>query len=130
MILVGTSKIKSPRSQLFQSRTVIIVCVLSNEREWIVTSGGEAISLEPTPAVATSSVSSGDLAPPNTLLASSHLSPEEISQIAAAVAGIIHPVSTTAQSNPLMSGSQAGILAGSSAPTTSNTSTASAGNSG
>ena len=93
-----------------------------------VTSGGEAIPVEPTPAVATSSVSSGDLAPPNTLPASSRLSPEEISQIAAVVAGIIHPVSTTAPSNPLMSGSQAGVLAGSSAPATSNTSTASAGN--
>ena len=95
-----------------------------------VTSGGKAFSVEPTPAVATSSVSSGDLAPPNTLPASSRLSPEEISQIAAAVAGIIHPASTTAPSNPLMSRNQAGVLAGSSVPTTSNTSTASAGNLG
>ena len=48
----------------------------------------------------------------------------------AMVAGIIHPVSTTAPSNPLMSGSQPSVLAGPSAPATSNTGTASAGNSG
>ena len=81
-----------------------------------------------TAAVMSSSVSSGGLV--LSILASSHLSPEEISQIAAAVVGIIHPVLTMVPPNPLMSGSQASILAGSFASATSNTSVACTWNSG
>ena len=106
-------------------------CLILRARMDTVSTSSETNPTEPTPALVTSSsVPAGGSVLSNTLPASSRLSPEEIAQIAAAVAGIIHPVVTTAPSNPLMSGSQAGVLTGSSASATSNTSAASTGNSG
>ena len=86
----------------------------------------------PTASSPSVSVSTGVVVPASTVSTTptgTRLSPEEISQIAAAVAGIIHPTSTTMPPNPLSSGSQAGVSSGSAASTVS-VCTTSTGNSG
>ena len=55
------------------------------------------------------------------------LSQEEITQIATAVAGIIHPPSTSVSTNPLLSGREASVAAASTQATSTSATTGNAG---